>query len=186
VLRNPLVRRFKTHAVIVTGLVFLTVLSGAFVAGLDAGSVYNEFPLMGGRLAPPLDELLSPSYADATDGAKGTWRNLFENPTTVQFDHRVLAMTTYLASALLFASTRRAAVRAALPPLAVRATAAAFAMANVQAAVGISTLLYLVPVPLAATHQAGSVALLSAVLHVLLALRKPGAAARAWRQANLA
>ncbi|KAI9453209.1 cytochrome oxidase assembly [Lactarius psammicola] len=167
VLRNPLVRRFKTHAAIVTGLVFLTALSGAFVAGLDAGLVYND-------------------YADAGDGGKGTWRNLFENPTTVQFDHRVLAMTTYLATALLFASSRRAAVRAALPPLAVRATAAAFAMANVQAALGISTLLYLVPVPLAATHQAGSVVLLSAVLHVLLALRRPGTAARAWRQANLA
>ncbi|KAH8989335.1 electron transfer protein 1 [Lactarius hatsudake] len=135
VLRNPLVRRFKDarrdrHR------------ARAFVAGLDAGLVYNEFPLMGGRLAPPLDELLSPSYADAADGGKGTWRNLFENPTTVQFDHR--------------------------------------------AALGISTLLYLVPVPLAATHQAGSVALLSVVLHVLLALRRPGAAARAWRQANLA
>ena len=94
-------------------------------------------------------------------------------------------MTTYLATALLFASSRRAAVRAALPPAALRATAAAFAMVNVQAALGISTLLYLVPVPLAATHQAGSVALLSVVLHVLLALRRPGAAARAWRQANL-
>ena len=159
--------------------------TGAFVAGLDAGLVYNEFPLMDGRLAPPLDELLSPSYASAGDGGKGTWRNFFENPTTVQFDHRVLAMTTYLATALLFASSRRAAVRAALPPAALRATAAAFAMVNVQAALGISTLLYLVPVPLAATHQAGSVALLSAVLHVLLALRRPGAAARAWRQANL-
>ncbi|KAH9037696.1 hypothetical protein EDB84DRAFT_1560528 [Lactarius hengduanensis] len=118
---------------------------------------------MGGRLAPPLDELLSPSYAD---GGKGTWRNLFENPTTVQFDHRVLAMTTYLATALL--SHRPGAQPCARPAL------------------GISTLLYLVPVPLAATHQAGSVALLSAVLHVLLALRRPGAAARAWRQANLA
>ena len=108
---------------------------------------------MGGRLAPPLDELLSPSYANAGDGGKGTWRNLFENPTTMQFDHRVLAKTTYLATALFFVSSRRAAVRAALPPLAVRATAA----------LGISTLLYLVPVPLAATHQAGSVALLLAV-----------------------
>ena len=38
----------------------------------------------------------------------------------------------------------------------------------------------------AATHQAGSVMLLSAVLHVVPALRRPGAAARAWRQANLA
>ncbi|KAF8269716.1 cytochrome oxidase assembly protein-domain-containing protein [Lactarius quietus] len=183
VLRNPLVRRFKTHATVVTGLVFLTALSGAFVAGLDAGLVYNEFPLMDGRLAPPLDELLSPSYAD---GDKGTWRNIFENPTTVQFDHRVLAISTYLATALLFVSSRRAAVRAALPPAALQAAAAAFAMANVQVALGISTLLYLVPVPLAATHQAGSVALLSAVIHIVLSLRQPGAAARAWRQAYLA
>jgi cytochrome c oxidase assembly protein subunit 15 len=146
---------------------------------------------MDGRLAPPLTELLSPQYSDARGGggggsSAGVWRNLFENPTTVQFDHRVLATTTYLATALLFASSRRAAVRAALPPLAVRTAAAAFAMANVQVALGISTLLYLVPVPLAAAHQAGSVALLTAVLHVLLALRRPGAAARAWRQANLA
>lgn len=147
---------------------------------------------MDGRLAPPLNELLSPQYSDAGGGgggggsSDGVWRNLFENPTTVQFDHRVLATTTYLATALLFASSRRAAVRAALPPLAVRTAAAAFAMANVQVALGISTLLYLVPVPLAAAHQAGSVALLTAVLHVLLALRRPGAAARAWRQANLA
>ena len=213
VLRHPLVRRFKAHAAIVTTLVFLTALSGAtqslthsltkltraspppgaFVAGLDAGLVYNEFPLMDDRLAPPLTELLSPQYSDARGGggggggsSAGVWRNFFENPTTVQFDHRVLATTTYLATALLFASSRRAAVRAALPPLAVRTAAAAFAMANVQVALGISTLLYLVPVPLAAAHQAGSVALLTAVLHVLLALRRPGAAARAWRQANLA
>ena len=55
-----------------------------------------------------------------------------------------------------------------------------------QAALGIFTLLYLVPVPFAAMHQAGRVMLLSAVLHVVLALRRPGAAARAWRQANLA
>lgn len=148
---------------------------------------------MDGRLAPPLNELLSPQYSDAGGGggggggsSAGVWRNLFENPTTVQFDHRVLATTTYLATALLFASSRRAAMRAALPLLAVRTAAAAFAMANVQVALGISTLLYLVPVPLAAAHQAGSVALLTAVLHVLLALRRPGAAARAWRQANLA
>ncbi|KAH8989330.1 hypothetical protein EDB86DRAFT_1907313 [Lactarius hatsudake] len=60
-----------------------------------------------------------------------------------------------------------------------------FVMANVQAALGISTPLYQ-PVPLAAKHQTSSVALLSAVLHVLMALRRTGAAARACRLANLA
>lgn len=63
---------------------------GAFVAGLDAGLLYNEFPLMGGRLAPPSDELFSPAYATNADKSDLWWRNLFENPTTVQFDHRIL------------------------------------------------------------------------------------------------
>ncbi|KAH8986369.1 hypothetical protein EDB92DRAFT_2116491 [Lactarius akahatsu] len=114
-----------THAAIVTGFVFFTALSGS---GLQRVLTDGRAP----RAA--MDELLSPSYADAAD-----------------FEHRVLA------TALLFASTP-----------AMRATAAALAMANVQAALGISTLLCLVPVPLATTHQAGGVALLSAVLHVLL------------------
>jgi cytochrome c oxidase assembly protein subunit 15 len=63
---------------------------GAFVAGLDAGLLYNEFPLMGGRLAPPTDELFSENYAKNADKSDKWWRNVFENPTTVQFDHRVL------------------------------------------------------------------------------------------------
>jgi hypothetical protein len=104
----------------------------------------QRVPLMGVCLAPPLDELFSPSYADAADRGKGTWCNLFENLTTVQFDHCVIEMTMYLAMALLFMSIRRAAVRGALPPPALRATAATFAKVNVQAALGISSLLYLV------------------------------------------
>lgn len=72
-------------------------------------------------------------------------------------------------------------MKAALPQIARTTAAVAFGMANIQLLLGISTLLYLVPVPLAAAHQAGSVALLSAVIHLLLTLRRPGAAARAWR-----
>lgn len=52
--------------------------------------MYNEFPLMGGRLAPPKEELLSPAYAQRADGKDLWWRNIFENPTTTQFDHRML------------------------------------------------------------------------------------------------
>lgn len=59
-------------------------------------------------------------------------------------------------------------------------------MANIQVLLGISTLLYLVPIPLAAAHQAGSVMLLSAMTHVLISLRRPGAAARLWRAAKAA
>lgn len=62
---------------------------GAFVAGLDAGLLYNEFPLMGGRLSPPADELFDPAYAKKEDKSD-MWRNILENPVTVQFNHRCL------------------------------------------------------------------------------------------------
>ncbi|KAI0092575.1 cytochrome oxidase assembly [Irpex rosettiformis] len=183
VVNNPIVKKFARNSKALTALVFVTALSGAFVAGLDAGLLYNEFPLMGGRLAPPADELFSKAYAKNEDGSDVWWRNVFENPTTVQFNHRCLAITTYACTALLFASARNPAVRAALPPLTRRMVASAFAMANIQVLLGISTLLYLVPIPLAAAHQAGSVALLTTMVHLLVSLRRPGMAAQAWRRA---
>ncbi|KAH9921481.1 COX15-CtaA-domain-containing protein [Epithele typhae] len=173
VLASPLVRRFGARAKVLTGLVLITALSGAFVAGLDAGLLYNEFPLMGGRLAPPADELFDPAYAKRADKSDLWWRSIFENPTTVQFDHRCLAITTYVATTALYWTTRRPALAAALPPLTKRMMASALAMVNVQALLGICTLLYLVPVPLAAAHQAGSVALLTTVVHLLVSLGGP-------------
>ncbi|KAL0580785.1 Cytochrome c oxidase assembly protein cox15 [Marasmius crinis-equi] len=186
------VQKFKARAWILTALVFVTALSGAFVAGLDAGLLYNEFPLMGGRLAPPRDELMSSEYAKKADGSDKWWRNIFENPVTVQFDHRVLslanstqhnyaeqAMTTYLGVSLLFLRAR--SLRHVLPPTTMKSMNIALAMVNIQFLLGISTLIHLVPVPLAAAHQAGSVALLTAMIHVLISLRRPSAAAQVWR-----
>jgi len=186
VLANPLIKTFLRRSRALTALVFVTALSGAFVAGLDAGLLYNEFPLMGGRLSPPGDELFDPAYAKNEDKSDLWWRNILENPTTVQFNHRCLAITTYVSTGLLFTSSLNPRMKAALTPMAKRMVKSAFLMANVQVALGISTLLYLVPIPLAALHQAGSVALLTTMIHLLLSLRRPAAAARLWRQANLA
>jgi len=158
---------------------------------------------MGGRLSPPLDELFDPAYAKKEDRSDLWWRNILENPTTVQFNHRCLvsgfqptrafsayasfqAVTTYVATGLLFASSLNPRMKAILTPMAKRMVKSAFIMANVQVTLGFFTLLYLVPVPLAALHQAGSVALLTTMVHLLISLRRPAAAARLWRQANLA
>ena len=54
-------------------------MSGAFVAGLDAGLVYNSFPKMADKWVPDDIMAIEPKY-----------KNVFENPTTVQFDHRIL------------------------------------------------------------------------------------------------
>lgn len=93
------------------------------------------------------------------------------------------AITTYIAAAALYVSARNPVLRAALPPLTRKMATGAFAMANVQVLLGISTLLYLVPISLAAMHQAGSVMLLTTMMHLLLSLRRPGVAAQTWRQA---
>jgi len=85
-------RRFKGLAHVAGAMVFITAISGAFVAGLDAGLVYNEFPTMGGRLAPPMDELMDKRYAKS--GGDLWWRNIFENPVTAQFDHRLFVSDT--------------------------------------------------------------------------------------------
>ncbi|HEX2112884.1 MAG TPA: COX15/CtaA family protein [Alphaproteobacteria bacterium] len=137
------------------GLAFVTMLSGGFVAGLDAGMIYNTFPLMDGRLVPA-------GYLDETPW----WVNLFENVAAVQFNHRLLAMTTLACAIALAFAGRRAAPR-------VRGLAAATGgMAALQAALGIATLLLVVPIPLAAAHQAGAVLLLTLALMLAHAAHK--------------
>lgn len=71
--------------------------AGAFVAGLDAGLVYNSFPKMANLWIP--SDLLSMSP---------TLRNFTENPTTVQFDHRILGITTLSLISGLYLLSRRA------------------------------------------------------------------------------
>lgn len=137
-------------------LVTLTILAGGFVAGLDAGLIYNTFPLMEGQIVPP-DYLMTRPW----------WLDLFENRATVQFHHRVLAMATVIASALY---AWRAI--AATPPRTRRAAIALAHLAVLQAALGIATLLLLVPVSLAALHQAGAMALFTAALWLRFELRR--------------
>ena len=138
--------------------VFATLAAGAFVAGLKAGHVYPTFPKMGGFWAPPGMFEVSP-----------WWRNVFENPVTAQFVHRVLA----LASCLAVLAAWGASLAAGIPRRARFWAHASLLAVVVQAALGISTLLLHVPVPLAAGHQAGAVALLTCVVGLHHALGRP-------------
>jgi cytochrome c oxidase assembly protein subunit 15 len=139
--------RRAAEAVLV--LVALTIVAGGFVAGTRAGLTYNTFPLMDGRLVPAGYAQLHP-----------VWLNWFENIAAVQFDHRVLAMVTASAAFLLWT----VGLRANLPIPARKALLALVAIAVLQVALGISTLLLVVPIPLAAAHQAGAVLLLTVAI----------------------
>ncbi len=145
----------RTYAL--TALIGLTVLSGGFVAGLKAGMIYNTFPKMGAHWLPPGFASLEPF-----------WRNLTANATTVQFDHRLLAITT-LALILVYWWRARSA---GLPPRAAKASNALLHTGVLQVALGISTLVLSVPTILAVTHQAVALLLFTAALLLLHSLRK--------------
>jgi cytochrome c oxidase assembly protein subunit 15 len=139
-----------------TALVTLTVLSGGFVAGLKAGLIYNTFPKMGGEWIPYGMFALEPA-----------WRNFFDNLATVQFDHRVLAITTLVLVVTYWVHVRSAGFSARL----VRATHVFLGLTALQVTLGISTLLLKVPVALGAAHQGVALLLFTAALYLSHGLR---------------
>ena len=146
---NPGQKGVRRAASGVLGLVLLTLIAGGFVAGLRAGYIYNTFPDMNGEWVPE-------GYARLTP-----WiLNWFETIPAVQFNHRVLAEVTWLAVAVLWFQS----LKAGLSRRARLAFHGLFAAACLQVALGISTLLLVVPVPLAAAHQAGAILLITAAL----------------------
>ncbi|KAF2717989.1 COX15-CtaA-domain-containing protein [Polychaeton citri CBS 116435] len=162
-LQSPSVRSFSRIHAAISMLIFTTVISGAFVAGLDAGLIYNDFPWMGQGLLPPKTEMLDTFYSHQPPPHSDlVWRNMLENPVLVQLDHRVLATTTYCAVSVFWAWSKYGpSIRAALPRTLARPTLAMLGLVNLQVALGITTLWYLVPTPLAAMHQAGALLLLT-------------------------
>ena len=146
-------------------LVFCTAMSGGLVAGLDAGLIYNEFPYMGNSLTPPTSELFSDFYSQKADNSDIWWRNALENPSLVQLDHRILATTTFSSVMSLWAYSKLSpTLRTILPAACKRGIHGILGFVFLQVMLGISTLIYLVPLPLASAHQAGSLALLSWVI----------------------
>ncbi|KAK3707739.1 Cytochrome c oxidase assembly protein cox15 [Vermiconidia calcicola] len=164
-LRHPSLRPFKRSVAALSILIFTTAMSGALVAGLDAGLIYNDFPWMGQGIIPPKREMLDPFYSHTPSPHPDLlWRNALENPVLVQLDHRILATTTFTAVIALWAYSRfNPRVRATLPKEAQKAALGLVHLVSLQVVLGISTLWYLVPTPLAAAHQAGALALLTGV-----------------------
>ena len=153
-------RRARRWAVAVLALVALMVVTGGFVAGIRAGFAYNTFPLMNGHLVPPEVLALEP-----------WWRNFAWNMATVQLDHRIGAWALAIVAPLAWWRV----LRAEATPRARLGAHLVLAMLAVQVALGIATLLLVVPLPLAAAHQAGAALLFALAVHLVHALRPRGA-----------
>jgi cytochrome c oxidase assembly protein subunit 15 len=141
----------KGMATFLVAIVFLQIFLGGLVAGLDAGFTYNTWPLMGGSIIPAGVYDYSPA-----------WRSVFEDVMTVQFDHRMVA---YLLLFGAFIHGFQAWKLVRRSPAARRARHLA-ALVLVQAGIGVSTLLLVVPIDLALLHQLGAaIVLIAAVSH---------------------
>lgn len=149
-------RSLRRFSLALTTLIFIMVLSGGFVAGIRAGLAYNTFPLMNGHFIPPEIFMLEPWY-----------RNFFDNMATVQFDHRIIAWALAILVPIFWFKSRQLP----LPAGTRLACNLLLAMLMLQISLGIATLLLVVPLPLAAAHQAGAVLLFTAALWVNHKLR---------------
>ena len=132
------------HAAGTLGIVAITILAGALVAGMDAGLLYNHYPFMGNGLIP------------VEYGEMGAM-DAFENPAAAQFHHRWIAVLAVLAVITLAFRGRRQAASRGPATLAILLVGAQFIL-------GVAVLLNGVPLSLGAMHQTGAVLLLATVL----------------------
>jgi heme a synthase len=142
--------RLRIGAVAIAALVLVQIYLGALVAGLDAGLVYNTWPLIDGAFVPDTAHLLFLQPA---------WRNFFESTLTVQFDHRMLAYLIWLVVMVHANDAWRAR----------REVGGALILAGavtLQAVLGIVTLLNQAPIELALSHQVVAILVFTvAVVH---------------------
>lgn len=138
-------------------LVFLQILSGALVAGLDAGRGYVDWPLMQGAFFPEDGLDMTPA-----------WLNAFENPALAQFDHRIIAYVILVAAILFVWRTARVAHAG------VRAWGwRVGAIVLVQVALGIVTVMHASPLGLALAHQTVALILTGALVHARFEIAYP-------------
>ena len=134
-----------------TLLIIVTIISGGFVAGLKAGKIYNTYPMMGDYWLPPGLFSLQP-----------IWINFFENLITVQLVHRILTAITFIAIILYWLKMRKLNLTKRIQ----NANNTLISITMLQFILGISTLIFYVPISLAAAHQATALILLTVALYL--------------------
>lgn len=157
---DPVAARYTRNLLITSiALIVTTVIAGGFTAGTHAGFTFNTFPLMDGHLFPVGYDRLSPF-----------WLNWFENIPAVQFNHRLLAtLTAFITGLTVFAGLRQSN----LAPMTRTALTLLGWGVGIQYLLGVTTLLLVVPVPVATLHQTFAAILLGLSLFALHTLRRP-------------
>lgn len=150
--------RYKWLALVLVAVVFVQMLLGAFMAGLDAGLAFSDWPTYGGAWIPPGLYDLQP-----------WWINHFENHALVHFQHRTMGYLVAVLALITFVQLRRAGADRPVRIAGIHVVIINF----VQIVLGIFTVLNMVPIPLAAAHQIMALALFGSALWLLYVLPDP-------------
>jgi heme a synthase len=141
--------RFAPFAFMLVALIFVQIILGALMAGLDAGRAFSTWPTYAGMWIPAGLYDLSP-----------WWINHFENHALVHFQHRSVGYIVAVAVVWLYAATRRAGADSPLKIAGIHAVV----LTALQIALGVFTVVSKVALPLAALHQICALALFGASL----------------------
>ena len=129
-------------------LIFLQILLGALVAGIDAGRNYVDWPLMAGGFLPPDLFALEP-----------VWRNFFEDDGLVQFIHRMSGYVLFLFGIYVWFRSRKSGnsqIRNAISLV--------MLIIFLQMTIGVITVMYSAPWHIAIFHQFGAIVLWYAII----------------------
>ena len=142
---------------ILAALMFVQILMGALVAGIDAGRSYTDWPLMAGQVFPPDAFVLEPA-----------WTNFLQNPGLVQFNHRILAYIVAAFGLFVWLRARKSSLRKVQASFNMMAS-----MLALQIVLGIVTVIYGAPWYFAILHQLLAVGLWVGVLRARFSAAYP-------------
>ena len=130
-------------------LVFVTILSGGFMAGSHAGQSFNTYPLMNGKIIP--DDIYLKDLG---------FLNIFENTVTINFNHRWIATITFIYTFSFFSYL----IFKKVINLSNQIIISVLLILTLQFLLGIMALLSNVSIYYGSLHQTNSIALLSILL----------------------
>lgn len=134
-------------------VLIIQIIYGAFIAGLKAGLMHNHWPLMNeGQFMHHTVYVLDPFY-----------KNLIENPSGIQFVHRILAFVTVFFIFLIWRKSKRFS----LTTVQKQGINSLIILVLLQFALGVFTLIYQVPLWLGVAHQVGAFFLLTSMTFTL-------------------
>ena len=132
-------------------LIFLQIIIGAFVSGMDAGKIYNSWPMMGTNFFP-----------DDSRYSEFLSLKVFDNPSIVQFLHRLLAYIIVINYIFLLFLTFKERNKTVLKPVLTIGIILLF-----QVGLGIVTILSGVKIVYASLHQINSIFIILSTLYFL-------------------